>query len=327
MKVVIGYDTSCYTTSIAAVTLEGKLIGQYRQVLSVGQGERGLQQSKGVFQHIHHIPPLIQEVLEEIRSQDIVAVCVSSRPRPIEDSYMPVFTVGVNIARVASLLLNVPLYMCSHQEGHIMAGLWSAGGPLQSEFLAIHLSGGTTEILKVRRREMGMDIQLLGGTLDLHAGQFVDRVGVALGLPFPAGPTLEKLARKTPERGKPLPSWVKGISCSFSGAESQAQRYIREGLRGEQVALETFLCIARTMVKIIRNAWKETGLNHILIVGGVASNQIIREYVVTQLKKQAGNIEVFFSSPQYSSDNAVGVALLGAQAYKAAVAGQKLSDG
>jgi N6-L-threonylcarbamoyladenine synthase len=327
MKVVIGYDTSCYTTSVAAVTLEGDLIGQYRQVLSVDQGERGLQQSKGVFQHIHHIPSLIQEAVAEICPQDIVAVCVSSKPRPIENSYMPVFTVGVNIARVTSFLLNIPLYMCSHQEGHIMVGLWSAGGPLQSEFLAIHLSGGTTEIVKVRRGEMGMDIQLLGGTLDLHAGQFVDRIGVALRLPFPAGPSLEKLARTALTRGKPLSSWVKGTSCSFSGAESQAQRYIKEGMKGEEVALETFLCIARTIVKMIKNAWKETGLNHILLVGGVASNQIIREYLVTHLKKEAANIQVFFSAPQFSTDNAVGVALLGVQAYKAVESGQQFSDG
>ena len=208
-----------------------------------------------------------------------------------------------------------------------MVGLWSAGGPLQSEFLAIHLSGGTTEIVKVRRGEMGMDIQLLGGTLDLHAGQFVDRIGVTLRLPFPAGPSLEKLARTALTRGKPLSSWVKGTSCSFSGAESQAQRYIKEGMKGEEVALETFLCIARTIVKMIKNAWKETGLNHILLVGGVASNQIIREYLVTHLKKDAANIQVFFSAPQFSTDNAVGVALLGVQAYKAVESGQQFSDG
>ena len=207
----MGLDTSCYTTSLA-LAHEGRLILQKRRLLKVEKGERGLQQSAGVFQHVKNLPDLMEMLCEEARRVEIEAVCASDRPRPHEQSYMPVFLAGVGLARSLAAARGVPLYLTSHQQGHVRAAMVDAGLPEGEPFLAVHLSGGTTELLKVE----GLNIDLLGGSRDLHAGQFVDRAGVRMGLGFPAGPELERLARKGKAQSV-LPSWVRGMDCSFPG--------------------------------------------------------------------------------------------------------------
>ena len=185
-QVVVGLDTSCYTTSAAAVTVDGQVVASCRQLLPVKLGERGLRQSEGVFIHVRQLPGRLEELREFIRGDEIVAVCASSRPRDEEESYMPVFQVGDAQARGMAAMLGVPCFASTHQRGHVAAAMVDSG-IAPGDLLAVHLSGGTTELLSLR----GEELTLLGGTLDLHAGQVVDRVGVALGLPFPAGPHLE----------------------------------------------------------------------------------------------------------------------------------------
>ena len=142
---------------------------------------------------------------------------------------MPVFTAGTGFARAIAASLRVPFFGTSHQQGHVRAAMEGAGA-LPGEFLALHLSGGTTEVLHVRP---GLKIALLGGSNDLHAGQLVDRVGVRMGLPFPAGPALEALARQGTAKGcLPASRTAKGRS-PFSGAEAQAMRMLEAGVPRE----------------------------------------------------------------------------------------------
>ena len=164
-------DTSCYTTSVAAVALDGHVLGSARRLLVVKMGGRGLRQSEGVFQHVQNLPELIAELSEAVPGMEIAAVCASDAPRDVEGSYMPVFTVGSGMAASLSTLLGVPRFRSSHQAGHIAAARIDSGLPA-GPHLALHLSGGTTEVLAC-----GEDgsISLLGGSDDLHAGQFVDR--------------------------------------------------------------------------------------------------------------------------------------------------------
>ena len=221
-KVVVGLDTSCYTTSVAAVTLDGEVIASCRKLLPVPEGERGLRQSEGVFAHVRQLPEQMEKLSTYIRQDEIAAVCVSSRPRDDESSYMPVFLVGEAQARALAVMLGVPCFTTTHQRGHIAAA--SVGSGIRpGNLLALHLSGGTTELLSLIQDRL----TLLGGTLDLHAGQVVDRTGVALGLPFPAGPYLEKLAVQGTSQAR-LPVSMEGISCHLSGVESQVQRWIRQ---------------------------------------------------------------------------------------------------
>lgn len=308
MGVCLGFDTSCYTTS-AALAENGKLIASRRRLLTVEMGGRGLMQSEGVFQHETRLPGLIEELMGEAGGVHIDAVCASARPRPVDDSYMPVFTVGEGYGRSIAAVLGVPFYATSHQEGHVRAAMVDTGIKPGDEFLAVHLSGGTTEVLHVS--ENGMN--LIGGSNDLHAGQFVDRVGVKLGLGFPAGPALEEMARRGKADNR-LPIWVRGNECSFSGCESAAQRLIdQSGISPDDMAAEVFQCIARTLSKMLANCAEQAGVKKVLLAGGVASSTYLRELLPERLHKMRVKLKLSWGRPELSGDNACGVALIGSE--------------
>ena len=312
MRVTLGFDTSCYTTSAAAVNEHGEVVAASRMLLPVKQGERGLRQSEAVFAHVRQMPLVTDQLKEQLAGQNvqIVAVCASSAPRDEEDSYMPVFTVGTGHAKVLSNVLNVPLYETSHQQGHIAAGLIGHCQP-DEPFVALHLSGGTTELLACENDRL----TLLGGCADLHAGQVVDRVGVAMGLPFPAGPHLEKLAMSYDgpvESLLPVSMEKDGLTCHLSGVETRAQHWIKEGkMSHEQIAAEIFDVLARTVARLLTGACQKAGAKKALVVGGVASSALLREQLKRRLAKQRVKIDVMFGQPQYSADNAAGVAAIG----------------
>ena len=311
MSAVLGIDTSCYTTSAALVSVEGELLGSARRLLTVGEGERGLQQSQGLFQHVKNLPDMIGQVMQG--APQICAVCASVRPRPAEESYMPVFRAGESQARAAAALLRVPFYPVSHQEGHVRAAMVDAGIDAGRPFLALHLSGGTTEILLADQGRL----TLLGGSLDLHAGQLVDRTGVRMGLGFPAGPALEKLAMQAAPQGL-LGVSIKGTSCNLAGAENKIERWLAQGeLSREQIAAEAFDFLCRTIERMIENACEATGARQALLAGGVASSTLLRSMLNARAKKRRLNCRLHYAHPELSGDNAVGVALLGAERYAA----------
>ena len=312
-QVVVGLDTSCYTTSAAAVTVDGQVVASCRQLLPVKLGERGLRQSEGVFIHVRQLPGRLEELREFIRGDEIVAVCASSRPRDEEESYMPVFQVGDAQARGMAAMLGVPCFASTHQRGHVAAAMVDSG-IAPGDLLAVHLSGGTTELLSLR----GEELTLLGGTLDLHAGQVVDRVGVALGLPFPAGPHLEKLALQGHAEARlPVSMAEGGLRCHLSGAESQAQRWIASGaISPEDTAMEIYDLLARTVARMILAGAAKTGIRQVLIAGGVASSALFRRLVTERIRKNDRGLRVCFGKPEYSGDNAVGAALIGARKYR-----------
>ncbi|MFC4769155.1 O-sialoglycoprotein endopeptidase [Effusibacillus consociatus] len=307
---ILGIDTSNYTTSICLIDQAGQIVHEQRKLLSVEEGERGLQQSAALFQHIKNLPDLVEKI-GDLRG--LQAVCVSSRPRPSEGSYMPVFLAGEGLARSLAAAFNIPLYRTSHQEGHIAAGEGTSGPVPADEFLAIHLSGGTSDLLHVKRYATGYAIEILGSSQDLHAGQFVDRVGVALGLPFPAGPHLEKLAltAEGDESSIRLPSPVSGFNWSLSGPETAARRYMESGGNPAAIARAVENCIAKGLEKVLGKAIEETNLRQILIVGGVAANQHIRKRLQHRLEHPAVKAQLYFADPRYSTDNAFGVARIG----------------
>ncbi|KUO50552.1 MAG: O-sialoglycoprotein endopeptidase [Desulfitibacter sp. BRH_c19] len=306
----LGIDTSCYTTSVAVVDKFESLIWNNRQLLSVPGGERGLPQSEALFNHLKRLPQVLEDTGQSFCYSQIQAICASTRPRPQIDSYMPVFTVSENIGRITATLLGVPFLETSHQENHLRAGIWSGKIP-DKEFLALHVSGGTTELLKVFwEKDKDFKIDLLGGTIDLHAGQFIDRVGVALDLPFPAGSHLEKLALES-DKALEIPSWVKGYSFSFSGPETAAQRYMSDQERPANIARAVENCIAKTIEKLLLDAISKEKINSILLVGGVCANWHIRSRLKKRLEHNAVGAKLFFAAPEFSSDNAVGTALIG----------------
>jgi N6-L-threonylcarbamoyladenine synthase len=223
---------------------------------------------------------------------------------------MPVFTAGASLAKSIALALRVPLIETTHQQGHVRAAL--LGTPLRADFIAVHLSGGTTELLKVGE---GLTIGLLGGTADISAGQLVDRVGVALGLSFPAGPQLEALAEKG-EAQSSLPVSVSRMKASFSGAEAQLMRHIEAGVPPEAVAAEVYSLLSRTLARLISQAAAETGLTDVLLAGGVASSRLLRALLPERLGRLNDSVRIHWAKPELSGDNAAGVALIGCDRLK-----------
>ncbi|WP_366922479.1 O-sialoglycoprotein endopeptidase [Metallumcola ferriviriculae] len=310
----LGIDTSCYTTSVAVVDRNRKLIFEDRRLLAVPPGERGLQQSQAVFQHVQNLPIILENVFNSVGAEKIAMITASTAPRPTKGSYMPVFTVSQGQGKILASALDVPFIAATHQEGHLEAALWSTDTQIPRQFLAVHLSGGTSELLLVSGNPDGYAIKLLGGTIDLHAGQFVDRIGVALGFGFPAGAALETLARQSVKR-LGLATAVKGYEFSFSGPESQAQRLIAQGAPAADVARSVEQCIATTLEKVLRRAIEKEGIKEVLLAGGVAANGYIRKRLMKRLHHPAVGASLVFAKPDYSTDNAVGVALLGLKQY------------
>ena len=301
---ILGIDTSCYTTSVALAE-NGKIIADKRAPLKVQQGERGLRQSDGVFMHLKALPLLLEELAKDNDFSKIKGVIASTQPRPEETSYMPVFTVGTAFAKTVAMSLNLPFYETSHQEGHIMAALHTCPDKFEDEeFVSVHISGGTSEILYTRKTSSGYNFSLSAGTLDLHAGQLVDRIGVKMGLNFPCGAELDKLALSTKTFCK-LPVTLKGADFHLSGAESKAEFYLGKGEPYESVARGVLVAISESIKKSLDVLYSKAPFKNVIIGGGVSASKVIRE----ELKSH--NYNIHFSDPAYSVDNACGVALIG----------------
>ncbi len=306
---ILGIDTSNYTTSVALVNSKVELISEARELLEVEAGQKGLRQSKAVFQHINKLPKVIKKVADGKKDQ-IKKVVVSNQPRTDKDSYMPVFRVGESQAKSLASVLDIKLEKFSHQEGHLMAGVWSAGLK-KDNFLALHISGGTTELLEVNKVKGGFETEVIAETEDISAGQFIDRIGVKLGLSFPAGPQLEELAKKANDEIN-LPVAVNNYNLSFSGPCSAAMRLLdKDSIKDSQLALAVQKGISQSLVQLLKKAMRDRDLTDILIVGGVAANQYIREKMSEQLETEKLAGKLYFAEAKYSTDNAVGTALLG----------------
>lgn len=306
--IYLGIDTSCYTTSLAAVGETGLLLSDCRKPLRVPMGQRGLRQSEGFYQHINSFADLYQQLLSEAGGP-LAAVAVSSRPRAQSGSYMPVFYAGLNLAKAVSLTAGVPLYHTDHQQGHLAAAQWQSG--LQEPaFLCLHISGGTTELLYAEEKPAGYACEILAATGDISAGQLLDRVGVAMELPFPAGPFLSELAAANTLEPIPLPTRVEEGRCSFSGAETEALKALQNGADKRAVAAGVLQAILRTLCKLIVSGAVRTSATRVLLMGGVASSEYLRERLPVLVSQRNRHIQLTFAPPRLSGDNAVGVALL-----------------
>lgn len=310
-KTVLGLDTSNYRTSAALIAEDGEILLNWRKLLPVPQGERGLRQNEAVFAHLRQLGDAA-EALRQAAGGTLAAVGASTAPRDGTESYMPVFLAGASFGRLMAAVTGVPFIGTTHQRGHLEAAKAGTGMADDEEYLALHLSGGTTDLLEVRKER----IQSAGGSLDLHAGQLVDRAGVAMGLSFPSGPELEELARKGKSEGLLGCSMENNdLYCHFSGAESQIQRWIRDGAHArEDIAREIYDLLARTVSRMLAAGAEKTGLRKALVAGGVASSALFRELLTARAEKKHRMPEIHFGDPEMCGDNAVGVARIALRA-------------
>lgn len=306
MNLYLGIDTSCYTTSVCLLGDDGRVVQDERRILTVPSGGRGLSQSHMVYQHTRNLPELMERLRPALKGNRIGAIGVTNQPRRREDSYMPAFLAGLGCARSLAAMLQVPLYPISHQENHLLAALRPLGTVPEASFTGLHLSGGTTDLLHAVADEEGLSISRIGGTSDISAGQFIDRVGVALGFPFPAGVHLDAMARKGSMDIKGSRVFCRNGEISYSGPESQAQRQIARG---------TADCCAMSCwtLRTVWNGLQELldtglsgGMDKLVAVGGVMSNGFLR----SQLQRYASrhHVQVILAPDGYSADNASGAA-------------------
>ena len=303
MSVYLGIDTSNYTTSVCLYDNESGQVISKRKLLPVKPGELGLRQSDAVFHHVQQLPELFREAFTEYDGE-IAAVGVSTAPRSVEGSYMPCFTVGMAAAESVASSKHIPLYGFSHQQGHIAAALYSIDrlDLLFMRHIAFHVSGGTTEALLVNGHEGFLTTELIASTLDLNAGQLIDRVGVMLGLGFPCGKELEQLALCCDEPIKAKVT-LKGCDCCLSGGENIAKKLKNEGRSDAYIAryaIEFIYTAIRGMSDRIRERYGELPF---IYAGGVMSDAIIRDRLTDETA-------CLFSKPAFSSDNAAGIAVL-----------------
>lgn len=300
----LGIDTSNYTTSLALID-ENKEVSQKKKLLPVKEGEIGLRQSDAVFHHTAQLHSLYRELIKNIDPAEIRAVGVSVRPRPVEGSYMPCFTVGHNTARVISDTLKVPLYEFSHQEGHIAAAIYSSKAEklFDESFIAFHVSGGTTEAVLAEPYNFGFKLRLIGETLDLNAGQAIDRTGVMLGLKFPCGKELERLALSYNGELKVKKPTLKGEDCCLSGIENICKKLYEDNSSKEYIAAYCLKYIEQTLSLMTDRLLDKYGRLPLLYAGGVMSNSIIRKH----FEERYG---AYFAEPEFSCDNAAGIAYL-----------------
>jgi N6-L-threonylcarbamoyladenine synthase len=214
---------------------------------------------------------------------------------------MPCFLAGKLAAQAFSAALGVRLYEFSHQAGHVAAALYDTGLDelFEREFLALHFSGGTTQCLRVLP---GLKIETAAETLDLNAGQVVDRVGAALGLEFPAGPALEQLAAGA-KREYPVKLAFKGANCCLSGVENQCKALLENGAVPADIALFCLRSIEAAASGMVERVLGNYPGLKVVCAGGVMGNAIIRESL-------SAKFGAAFASPEFSADNAAGMAVL-----------------
>ncbi len=298
---VLGFDTSNYTTSVA--WFNGEQWNNQSKLLPVKSGELGLRQSDALFHHVIGLPELTDRLFFTVDPKEIGAVGVSTRPRAVDGSYMPCFLAGVGQAKAIAQLLHVPLVEVSHQQGHLAAALQSSGKTelMEQPFLAWHLSGGTTELLMVDPSEKNFNCTKIGGTTDISAGQLIDRTGQLLGLPFPAGKSLDTLsnsAQKTDVFKVKCPA----LEFSLSGVQNKVQDYFKKTGDAAETAGYALRCVCAAVEQATRNALKQYPGLPVVFSGGVASNSMLR-----RVMEPYGAV---FCPGQYATDNALGVAVL-----------------
>lgn len=304
MSLYLGIDTSNYTTSAALYNGETGEMRQLKRLLPVKEGQLGLRQSDAVFHHTAQLHLLLEELFRDADTESITAVGASVRPRPVDGSYMPCFTVGENTAKIISAALKIPFLPFSHQEGHISAALFGAGRlDLFSErFIAFHVSGGTTEAVMAAGNGAGFSCEIIAETLDLNAGQAIDRVGLMLGLRFPCGAALEELALQNRDAIRTRPK-LKGHNCCLSGVENLCKRLLEQGRDKPYVAAFCLEYVRQALSLMTDSLIESYGRLPLLYAGGVMSNTVIKNSFIEKYGAS-------FAPPVYSSDNAAGVAYL-----------------
>ena len=311
--IVLGIETSCDETGIGVYCSECGLLadGLYSQV-EIHARYGGVIPELASRDHVRKTLPLIREVLAdaELDLPDIDGIAYTAGP-----GLVGALLVGASVGRALAAGLDVPALGVHHMEGHLLAPLLEGGG-LEFPFLALLVSGGHSQL--VRAEGIG-DYTMLGESLDDAAGEAFDKVAKMLGLPYPGGPHLARLAeRGDPDRFDfPRPMTKRpGLEFSFSGLKTYVRTVIAEqresaGDLDEQTRADIARAFEEAMVDTLaikcRRAIRQTGLESLVIAGGVSANKRLRQV----LEERLGAGAVHYAAPRYCTDNGAMIAYAG----------------
>lgn len=307
---VLGIESSCDETGVAIYDEENGLIANqlYTQI-SLHADYGGVVPELASRDHIRKTAPLIQAALQEanLQPEDIDGVAYTTGP-----GLAGALLVGAMIARSLAYAWNVPALGVHHMEGHLLAPMLEERVP-EFPFLALLVSGGHTQLIQVNG--IG-DYQLLGESIDDAAGEAFDKTAKLLGLDYPGGAALSRLAEQgDPNRFVfPRPMTDRpGLDFSFSGLKTFAANTVAQYPQDQQtrcdIAYAFQAAVVDTLAIKCQRALTQTGLKRLVIAGGVSANKQLRQRLAALMKKLGG--EVFYPAPQFCTDNGAMIAYAG----------------
>ena len=314
-RYILGIESSCDDTS-AAVWKDGEILSNCVANQEIHALYGGVVPEVASRAHQQNILPVVQQALEQagIKKEQLSAIAFTKGPGLVGS-----LIVGVSFAKAMALALNIPIIGVNHMQAHIMAHFAEKPYP-EFPFLCLTVSGGHTQIVKVKSP---FDYELLGETLDDAAGEAFDKSGKLMGLDYPAGPLIDKLAQQgNPVYELPRPK-IPGLNFSFSGLKTAILYFLQKEMKKSPSFIDenkADICasIQDTIVNILigklSRASRETGIKRIAIAGGVSANSGLRKALTEKAKKQ--HWDLYIPKFEYCTDNAAMIAVAGAFAFE-----------
>jgi N6-L-threonylcarbamoyladenine synthase len=319
MPIILAIESSCDETS-AALLKDNKVLSNVVASQEIHSAYGGVVPELASREHQKNIVPVVDKALKDagIKKREIDAVAFTRGP-----GLMGALLVGVSFAKSFAQALNIPLVEVNHMEAHILAHFIKEKTDRdfpEFPFLCLTVSGGHTQIVKVSGY---LEMEVLGKTLDDAAGEAFDKSGLLLGLKYPAGPEIDKLAKNgnAQKFDFPYPK-IQGLNFSFSGFKTavlyflQKQvklnpHFVKENIHDLSASIQ--FSIVRILMGKLKRAAKETGIKTITIAGGVSANSELRKQLITTGEKNRWN--VFIPKLEYTTDNAAMIGIAGYYKY------------
>ena len=314
MTTILAIESSCDDTS-AAILRDGVLLSNVTASQAVHEAYGGVVPELASRAHQQNIVPVVEQALKVagVEREELSAIAVTLGP-----GLMGSLLVGVSFAKGLAISLGIPLIECNHLQGHILAHFIQA--PEEQHpvppypFLCLLVSGGNSQIVKVSAYNQ---FEILGETIDDAAGEALDKCSKVMGLGYPGGPIIDRLARQ----GQPIYEFAKpaieGLNYSFSGLKTSFLYFVRDHIKEEPNFIEDHKAdlaasIEKTVVDILmqklRRAVKETGIRHVALSGGVSANTALRQAFKDMEQK---GWTIYIPKFSYTTDNAAMIGITG----------------
>ena len=317
---ILAIESSCDDTS-AAVMRDGILLSNVTAGQAVHEAYGGVVPELASRAHQQNIVPVVDQALRQagVDKEELLAVAVTLGP-----GLMGSLLVGVSFAKGLAASLGIPLIEANHLQGHILAHFIREASdeyPVPPyPYLCLLVSGGNSQIVKVSAYNR---MEILGQTIDDAAGEAMDKCSKVMGLGYPGGPIIDRLARKgNPEAFQFSKPNIPGLDYSFSGLKTSFLYFLRDQLEKnpafieenkEDLAASLEKTVVDILMKKMKKAVKATGICHVALSGGVSANTGLREAFRAQEK--AGNCKIYIPKFSYTTDNAAMIAITGYYKY------------